>query len=296
MFLSKHPGCVNEAAGSGRTPLHTALINQHYDIAWLLIQQGADIEMPTGRYKTTVLEYAVGRLDDTALALLIRGGADPDTTAGWLKADGGSVVAWGARHGMGGLLRALIEKGSTIEKEVLRICQLPPMKPPKISVGTLFQMLEETLPDSMSRISNSTMLFLLAAGKLDLSLIDILIRHGADVNHAVDGQTLLMLAVEPHRNYKFEDAKVVARLVECGAQTNTKGRNDWTALHMAVSISPFGLPSCFIVQTLLRRGADWGAKTEAGETPLDIAKANRGDVHGWLDFIITCLEAKCVAV
>jgi ankyrin repeat protein len=261
MFLSEHPGCINEVAGSGRTPLHTALINQHYDVAWLLIQQGADMEMPTGRSKTIVLGYAVRQLDETAVALLVRGGADLDTAAGWLKAEGGSLITWAARHGMGGLLKTLIEKRSNIEKGVLGICQLPLQEQPRISVETLFQILEETSPDSMSRISNSTMLSLSAAGQLDPSLIDILIRHGA--------------------------------------QINAKGRNDWTALHMAVSISPFGYPSYNIVQELLIRGADCGAKTEAGETPLDIARSNResgGDVEGWLVPTISDLVAKRVAV
>jgi len=259
MYLSEHPNCIEDTDGWGNSPLWTALTNQQSSMVEFLIQQAVDMAT--------------------------------DLPDHWQR----NLIFLATRFEMHDMIRALVNTSTDVLKDISDACQFAALEGRRNVLETLLQIQENS--GSVTQISTSITLSLLSTGKLDPSWIDTLIRHGADLNHVVDGQTLLMLAVKPHRRYN-KDAKVVSRLVECGAKINAKGRNDWTALNMAVSIPPFDYPSYNIVEALLRHGADCQAVTDAGETPLDMAwriRRNRRDQDAWLKYITRHLEARLVA-
>lgn len=93
-----------------------------------------------------------------------------------------------------------------------------------------------------------------------------LINRGANVNAQLrDGTTPLSMAIH------YEDLPVMGVLLDEGADTELKDRDGKTVLHAAVEKAH----SVAVVRRLLRHGADAGAVSSDGWTPL-MRAANRG--------------------
>ena len=92
----------------------------------------------------------------------------------------------------------------------------------------------------------------------------VLFDYGADVNEKNDqGQSPLFLAIEASHSSTGGDSFIdlIGSLVEHGADANTQGKNNTTALHLA---SKYGRPS--VVRVLLNHGANISAKNDQGQT------------------------------
>lgn len=141
------------------------------------------------------------------------------------------------------------------------------------------QALENGADPNATGDSGSSVL-MLAASRGKLSTVEILLRHGADVNFADQtsvnerGDTALLRAAY------FGEAAMFERLLKAGARVDVVNRWDWTPVHMAAM---GGCIPC--LETLRSRGLSLNARAPAsrGESPLMLA-ASRGQVEAmaWL--------------
>ena len=129
-------------------------------------------------------------------------------------------------------------------------------------------------PDARELEHNSLLVrpILLAAGlgvKRDVrrEMVDLLLRHGADINGASPGvvhsRPILLAAFRG-------DAAFAEFLLRRGADVNAVGRDGLTGLHYAASRG-----NAAMAQRLLSHGADPGRADAYGRTPLDLALKNR---------------------
>ena len=101
-----------------------------------------------------------------------------------------------------------------------------------------------------------------ARGDAASQMVDLLIRHGANVNaRCRSRRTPLVDAVYMRRT------DLVQQLLRAGAEVNVADCHGFTALHCAAAIDEAGA-----VATLLLAGADPRARDDAGATPLDVAR------------------------
>lgn len=96
-----------------------------------------------------------------------------------------------------------------------------------------------------------------------IDLVNLLIENGANVNHTIQGKTLLMLA-----SSKQYLSSIVKRLIEYGAEINAQDETGQTALMIASKIEYDGN-----VRALLSAGADKDIRDNDGRTALTIAKS-----------------------
>ncbi|XP_075945320.1 protein phosphatase 1 regulatory subunit 12A isoform X3 [Anarhichas minor] len=103
--------------------------------------------------------------------------------------------------------------------------------------------------------------FMAACSAGDREEVAVLLRQGADINHAnIDGLTAL------HQACIDENAEMVQFLVESGSDVNRGDNEGWTPLHASAS--------CGFIQItkyLIEHGAHVGAVNSEGELPLDVA-------------------------
>jgi ankyrin repeat protein len=227
-------------AGPKMTPLTLALQNGHYELAIALVDAGADPnDVRTG---FTPLHW---------IAMVRRPDAG-DTSDPAVPEGAGSLSS-------AGFVREIVKRGAAVNY--------------RLAKGTPKQ------PNSWSGIrSEGATPFLFAADRVDLPLMRLLLKLGADpLLPNADGTTPLMAAAGVGTNEPPEEAgeesealEAVKMLLDLGADVNTVDQNGDTAMHgAAFNISPL------VVKLLAERGADpqiWKNPNKAGGTPLFIAE------------------------
>ena len=228
------------ARGPGTSPLMLAVQNGHFELAIALVDAGADPnDVRTGF--TPLHMIAMVRRPDAS------DGSDPAVPEGE-----GSLSS-------PGFVREIVKRGAKVN------FQMPKGAPKQ--------------PASWSSIgSEGATPFLFAADRVDLPLMRLLLKLGADpLLPNFDGTTPLMAAAGVGTNEPQEEAgeeseavEAVKMLIDLGADVNTVDKNGDTAMHgAAYNISPL------VVKLLAERRADpqiWKNPNKAGGTPLFIAE------------------------
>jgi uncharacterized protein len=233
-------GRPGTSRGPGVSPLILAVQNGHFELAIALVDAGADPnDVRTGF--TPLHGVAMVRRPDSSDS---SDPAVPDGAGSLSSAD---------------FVREIVKRGANVNFRL-----------PKGAPGQ---------PASWSSIgSEGATPFLFAADRVDIPLMRLLLKSGADpLLPNFNGTTSLMAAAGVGTNEPQEEAgeeseavEAVKMLIDVGADVNTVDKNGDTAMHgAAFNISPL------VVKLLAERGADpqiWKNPNKAGGTPLFIAE------------------------
>ncbi|MEN6414706.1 MAG: ankyrin repeat domain-containing protein [Veillonellales bacterium] len=111
---------------------------------------------------------------------------------------------------------------------------------------------------------------LVAIDKENISIVDFLLKNGADPNKSLDilsiQKEVPIIKATRKASYKKTSDKLVQLLVDAGADINSVNHSGVSPLMTAVS-NP---PNIAMVQYLLSRGADVSQANSEGNTPLMI--------------------------
>jgi ankyrin repeat protein len=226
--------------GSATSPLILAVQNGHFELAIALIEAGADPnDIRTGF--TPLHTVAMVRRPDSSDS------SDPSAPAGLGRLSSVDFV------------REIVKHGAKINFRL-------PMGTPK-------------QPNSWSTVgSEGATPFLIAADRVDIPLMRLLLELGADpLIPNFNGTTPLLAAAGVGTTEPPEEAgdeidalEAVKMLLDLGADINTVDKNGDTAMHgAAYNICPL------VMKLLAERGADpqiWKNPNKAGGTPLFIAE------------------------
>ena len=108
-FIAEHGADVNEASGSGVTPLHLAANGGHVAIAVTLIAEGADVNLKNDDDETPLYWAAGGGYAVIVAALLARR-AEVDAK----NDEGQTPLHWAARNGRAAVVVALLAGGADV--------------------------------------------------------------------------------------------------------------------------------------------------------------------------------------
>lgn len=235
------------------TPLHAAAINDHFDTVELLLDHGADPNIPNDDGETALHLAVVGNLHGI-VELLFQHSANANIHGRW-----GPPLLLAAANGYLNIVIQLID-----QKAVLDVGDCDKSTPLHHAAqfghaAVVGLLLEKGATANAQNASGRTPLHT-AAGNGQLTTIEVLIDEGAAVNIRDEaGSTALYDSI---LNDHFEVAEF---LLQKGATPRT-AVDGWTPLHFAVSKGAFDL-----VMSLIQHGADKNAQTHAGWTPLHCA-------------------------
>lgn len=247
------------------TPLHFAAARGDATLAALLLTNRADVNMRS-IYDETPLDVAaaLGRIQ--VAGLLLAAGADPNAVA---SSQAGTPLHLAAGAGHREMVKLLLEHGANPNATALVGTRgtTPLMQAASQGDNEMTALLLEHKADPNVKNELGGTALWLAIGQRKLAVVRTLLARGADPNRT-DAYAVppLIRAVADQK-----DKDLTAALLEAKADVNAVWDGK-TALHFAAELGNLEL-----LKLLLAAGADPNARDPSGRTPLDIAKAQKGD-------------------
>ena len=278
---------VRIQGSAGETALSLALQKGNDEIAELLRFAGAGGE--GGKSTDAELIRAVERRDAAAVQTALGAGADPDAAAKNAVLGRTPALVLAARSGDREIIEALLAAGANVDareenpqpptgktallvaaeaghaeviRSLLRAGAEPELKDESFVEGTI-----GNTTVAWSDMPRCATALILAAERGHTEAVQTLLEEGANVNGRGSGAypTPLLAAIEG------QQLAVVQILLQAGANVES-GTPDETPLSLAVANG-----SREIVELLLSAGADPNQRSEAGLTPLEIARLSKFD-------------------
>ena len=227
---------IEKADPNGMTPLLFAIINDHMPLAKMLIERGANINV-VDWYGESPLWAAVDARN--------------------MAVDSGSFEQHADRDGGLEIIKLLIEKGADVNH---RVKEYPPIRRWLMGLGSL----------AWVDFTGQTP-FLRAALSGDVTVMKLLLEHGADPNvPTYNGTTALMAAAGVNWvvNETFDEGseallEAVKLCHSLGNEINATNSMGLAAIHGAANRG-----SDNIIEYLAENGADLTMKDEIGRTPM----------------------------
>ena len=229
---------VNRRAANGTPPLVVAITNNHIELALFLVDKGADINAADDFHKRTPLFAAVEMRNPDH----IRDSAPP----------------WPDARDPMALITTLLEKGAN-----------PNARANTTPFRGFYQ-----VSANWANFDGQTP-FLRAALNGDITLMKLLLKHGADPNlGTTDGATPLMAVAGINwvvaQTYSRPDAEYLeaaALCLELGNDINASNSQGFTAMHGAANR---GFDA--MIELLAKHGAKLDVKDKQGRTPMTFAE------------------------
>jgi ankyrin repeat protein len=231
---------INAKDADGNSPLVLAILNNHYDLAQMLLGRGADVNVAANNGRTAL--YTAVEMHD----------------ADWSPRPSHRVTD---QHTSMDIIRALLDRGANVNAQ---------LKSQAAIEKAAQDMGDKTLAAGATA-------FMLAARSADVEVMKMLLAKGADPKLAnKDGLNALMLAAgeswaDSHKGTEAEALEAVKLCASLGLDVNAATDKGDTALHGAAHR---GADS--IVKFLAENGAKIDARNKRGFTPLDIAMGKGG--------------------
>jgi ankyrin repeat protein len=266
----KHPHHVNAFGGKYEFTLIAALDQGHFEVAELLLERGADVNVREATGKTLLLvalSLAARNLPDI-VAFLLTHGADvndrDDTFA--------SPLHLTAEYGNDEEATILLNRKADVNSQdkngrtPLHTVLFTEIEMYDLDYSSPVWLLSEHGADVNIRDVNNETPLLLALRAYSPESALILLEHGADASaENNDGQAPLHILSESDIEDGGDILNLVLLLLELGAAMNSRDVDKDTPLHLAILRNRLELS-----EILLEHGADARAENNNGQTPLHI--------------------------
>jgi ankyrin repeat protein len=231
---------LNATDPDGTSALNMAIINAHYDVAALLVEKGANVNLPDSTGMTPLYATIDMRHQEPLINRPL-----PKPSGRLLPLD---------------LVKVLLDRGADVNAR---------LKTPLL-------MRQHNGGDPS--LNEGATALMRAAKVSDVTIIGLLLDKGADPNLRLRNQStaLMVAAARQGRNPGPEQTTVDAMklLIDKGADPNLVNENGETAMHIAVGRSDA------LVKFLAENGAQLDIKDKFGRTPLDVASGVPGGAGG----------------
>lgn len=251
-LLEAHPNWLDLRDKDQRTPLMRACLNRQtmrrqVEIARLLIERGADVNVIDNWMHTPLIAASVGYGPDFDLiTLLVAKGADVNRAG----RNGITPLHWAAQYGDLKVATHLLEHGADV------------------NASDAYKG-----PISTSSIDGTVLQISLRGGADNLELVRLILKHGAKLNRRdLQGNT------EMHLVAMSGSADLARLLVQHGADVNAVNADQHTALYYAAK---HGFRS--VAEVLIAAGADKRAiaETNYGKAPQLAQSLGAGEAYIW---------------
>ncbi len=287
-------GCAVDAKNSsgGWIPLHGAAYYNRVEIAKLLIDAGANVDIQDNdRYGYgAALHLAAAYYRAEIAQLLLDADANVDLQNSWgatplYRASFGETLSISASKRREDTVRVLLDANANAKlRDPLGMTPLHWAVWVNVldetsvlwqdAYGVVIRMLVDAGADVDAKDNDGkTPLHWASHSKRPVDVVRALVEAGADINAKDnDGQTPLHSAANKSDIYGRSSVDVVRALVDFGADVNAKDNNGQTPLHFAANKSDlYGRSSVDAVRALVEFGADINAQNDDGNTPLHVA-------------------------
>jgi serine/threonine-protein phosphatase 6 regulatory ankyrin repeat subunit B len=267
-LLKKHSEDINAIGGKHDYPLIAALHGGYIEVAELLFQHGANVEVQ-GKDEQTPLHRAIGWPNTsavTALHFLLKHGAN--VTA--LRKDLWTPLHLVAARGDFGVAQFLDYAAEGSPRDQKGATPMRGLLSGGFDIARALLDLGANVNAEDNRGWTPLHRVLRAEGYSDeqrFGIAQLLIERGADVN-AQDQCYGTPLHLVPY----FLQLKLVQMLIDHGANVNAKNNRGQTPLHRVLGTDDYSGEDRFrVAQLLLEHGADVNSRNACGETPLHLA-------------------------
>ncbi|KKQ49827.1 MAG: hypothetical protein US69_C0002G0102 [candidate division TM6 bacterium GW2011_GWF2_38_10] len=242
---------INERNKKNLTPLHIASLMGFYDLACLLVQEGADVNAPTSDMQTP-LYLATQQNHNKIVAMLLQNGANPHIaslhkkTAYDIALDDKNITCIS-------ILKPYL--GELLLRQPLHIAAH------NGDITTVKKLINQGANVNSKDNKNATPMHY-AAHKNHTEIIALLAKHGAQID-SVDDKNFNPLCVAA----RYGNTESVELLYNLGADINTPTtQKKFTPLHLAVKAN-----SLKTMTFLIEKGALVNAVSTSGISPLHMA-------------------------
>jgi ankyrin repeat protein len=268
----KHPDFINVVCGEYQFPLLAALAEGHAEVAELLLEHGADVNvrdatgMPMLHVALSWFHY--NNTLYNVVKFLLNHGADVNARDNSLRSSLHLAGCYGLRE----IAQVLLEHKADVNSQdqfgrtpLHMVLGNAPHFGMDVEMSNNVWSLLEHGTDANRRCKDNQAPRLVAINWEWFRTARILLEHGADANaENNDGMAPLHILSEG----AIDDGDVLnlaLLLLTYGAQVNRRGKDNVTPLHLAIRGGQFKLAAI-----LIEHGADSNAENDNGETPLRI--------------------------